>query len=386
MWMSGAEPCLARDAELVAGHWPLDELSTKEFDELLGAGEGAARDAPRDVGGAGGAIAAAPEALGGALGPALEPLLEPAAAPGLGSGLAPVPAPAPVFAYDQPAFPSFDQSCYASHLYAPHRIAKFIAADRRRSIANGDIKSLMLLMQEQELFAASDPLAATLPQHNSAMSPLSSNSSSLSPVPRPWDVQPNVFDSEDSAFALTDWSDIRFAERTGNSTTPFQDPAPGPDMFYNDCVKPKLQPAYAMRGSSALPPAPVTRVADLAARAKRNSTPVVSSTKPIRNIVREANGIMPKTRGRKPSLIPDASKQFACEYCSRRFKRQEHLKRHVRSLHIAERPYNCHICSKNFSRNDNLNQHVKTHLNAISKNQAASPTKISPRSKRKSTA
>lgn len=70
---------------------------------------------------------------------------------------------------------------------------------------------------------------------------------------------------------------------------------------------------------------------------------------------------MPKPRGRKPSPIPDASKQFGCEFCDRRFKRQEHLKRHVRSLHMGEKPFNCLICGKKFSRSDNLNQHVKTH-------------------------
>lgn len=70
---------------------------------------------------------------------------------------------------------------------------------------------------------------------------------------------------------------------------------------------------------------------------------------------------MPKPRGRKPSPIPDASKQYGCEYCDRRFKRQEHLKRHVRSLHMGEKPFNCLICGKKFSRSDNLNQHVKTH-------------------------
>ncbi|KAL3239926.1 Com2p RNJ42_04969 [Nakaseomyces bracarensis] len=68
-----------------------------------------------------------------------------------------------------------------------------------------------------------------------------------------------------------------------------------------------------------------------------------------------------KTRGRKPSLVPDFSKQFGCEFCDRRFKRQEHLKRHVRSLHMGEKPFECHICNKKFSRSDNLNQHIKTH-------------------------
>ncbi|KAI8394450.1 Zinc finger C2H2 type domain signature [Nakaseomyces glabratus] len=73
------------------------------------------------------------------------------------------------------------------------------------------------------------------------------------------------------------------------------------------------------------------------------------------------NGLPPRTRGRKPSLVPDLSKQFGCEFCDRRFKRQEHLKRHIRSLHMGEKPYECHICNKKFSRSDNLNQHIKTH-------------------------
>jgi len=82
---------------------------------------------------------------------------------------------------------------------------------------------------------------------------------------------------------------------------------------------------------------------------------------PPQTMKRRVSNTMPKTRGRKPSLIPDASKQFCCDYCDRRFKRQEHLKRHIRSLHICEKPFTCHICQKNFSRSDNLNQHIKTH-------------------------
>ncbi|SMN19066.1 similar to Saccharomyces cerevisiae YER130C Protein of unknown function [Maudiozyma saulgeensis] len=93
---------------------------------------------------------------------------------------------------------------------------------------------------------------------------------------------------------------------------------------------------------------------------------ITRSETPIRHelpqtIKRRASNTVPKTRGRKPSLIPDASKQFCCDYCDRRFKRQEHLKRHIRSLHICEKPFTCHICQKNFSRSDNLNQHIKTH-------------------------
>lgn len=66
-------------------------------------------------------------------------------------------------------------------------------------------------------------------------------------------------------------------------------------------------------------------------------------------------------RGRKQSLTEDPSKIFACDLCNRRFRRQEHLKRHYRSLHTHDKPFNCHECGKKFSRSDNLAQHARTH-------------------------
>lgn len=71
-----------------------------------------------------------------------------------------------------------------------------------------------------------------------------------------------------------------------------------------------------------------------------------------------------RTRGRKENKaadLVDLSKIFVCTYCLRRFKRQEHLKRHFRSLHTSEKPYECPMCQKKFSRTDNLNQHIKVH-------------------------
>jgi len=66
-------------------------------------------------------------------------------------------------------------------------------------------------------------------------------------------------------------------------------------------------------------------------------------------------------RGRKQSLTEDPSKTFRCELCNRRFRRQEHLKRHYRSLHTEDKPFKCHECGKQFSRSDNLSQHSRTH-------------------------
>lgn len=66
-------------------------------------------------------------------------------------------------------------------------------------------------------------------------------------------------------------------------------------------------------------------------------------------------------RGRKQSLTEDPSKTFVCEICNRRFRRQEHLKRHTRSLHTQDKPFECGECGKKFSRSDNLAQHARTH-------------------------
>ena len=66
-------------------------------------------------------------------------------------------------------------------------------------------------------------------------------------------------------------------------------------------------------------------------------------------------------RGRKQSLTEDPSKTFVCTLCHRRFRRQEHLKRHYRSLHTQDKPFECNECGKKFSRSDNLAQHARTH-------------------------
>ncbi|POG65245.1 hypothetical protein GLOIN_2v1462399 [Rhizophagus irregularis DAOM 181602=DAOM 197198] len=59
------------------------------------------------------------------------------------------------------------------------------------------------------------------------------------------------------------------------------------------------------------------------------------------------------------------TKSFECTYagCGRVFKRSEHLKRHIRSIHTLERPFHCPHphCTKRFSRSDNLSQHVRVH-------------------------
>ncbi|KAI9254681.1 hypothetical protein BY458DRAFT_520980 [Sporodiniella umbellata] len=84
--------------------------------------------------------------------------------------------------------------------------------------------------------------------------------------------------------------------------------------------------------------------------------------------VRATKAPVKRSRGRRVSNSPSSmpgQKMFTCtqEECGKVFKRSEHLKRHIRSIHTMEKPYECpyHTCSKRFSRSDNLNQHIRIH-------------------------
>ena len=76
----------------------------------------------------------------------------------------------------------------------------------------------------------------------------------------------------------------------------------------------------------------------------------------------------PVKRERESSQLQDESSSaeperlHPCSYpnCDSRFKRYEHLKRHLRT-HTRERPYVCSKCTRSFSRQDNLTSHARTH-------------------------
>ena len=74
--------------------------------------------------------------------------------------------------------------------------------------------------------------------------------------------------------------------------------------------------------------------------------------------------VQPRKRKSITAIDPnnyDKNKPFKCKDCEKAFRRSEHLKRHIRSVHSTERPFACMFCEKKFSRSDNLSQHLKTH-------------------------
>jgi uncharacterized Zn-finger protein len=75
----------------------------------------------------------------------------------------------------------------------------------------------------------------------------------------------------------------------------------------------------------------------------------------------------PSTKSSTPSSLNPTEeedtdeKPFKCDSCVKAFRRSEHLKRHIRSVHSNIRPFPCKFCDKKFSRSDNLAQHLRTH-------------------------
>ena len=79
------------------------------------------------------------------------------------------------------------------------------------------------------------------------------------------------------------------------------------------------------------------------------------------NTRRKRSSISKPKTAKSTSPLDGDEKPFKCDQCTKAFRRSEHLKRHVRSVHSTERPFHCQFCDKKFSRSDNLSQHLKTH-------------------------
>lgn len=114
-----------------------------------------------------------------------------------------------------------------------------------------------------------------------------------------------------------------------------------------------LMPPLQVPPPAPAPPAPLHSAPEPPAAATADSP----QPPPRKRAKLEATALasLPQQMGQEDIVYP-------CRECAKVFKRLEHLKRHVRLVHLDIRPFHCNYCEKKFSRLDNLAQHTKTHL------------------------
>jgi uncharacterized Zn-finger protein len=58
---------------------------------------------------------------------------------------------------------------------------------------------------------------------------------------------------------------------------------------------------------------------------------------------------------------PDTDKPFACNQCSQSYDTQYYLNRHIRTTHNPDRPFSCYLCKKSFKEKHHCVEHVNRH-------------------------
>ncbi|KAH8878992.1 hypothetical protein GQ53DRAFT_849908 [Thozetella sp. PMI_491] len=74
------------------------------------------------------------------------------------------------------------------------------------------------------------------------------------------------------------------------------------------------------------------------------------------------------------------SRKFKCDWpeCQAKFKRTEHLKRHINSIHLKLYNVKCEFCNKTFNRGDNYESHLDLHANPDNKTKKTKRTDYFP--------
>ncbi|KAI0420391.1 hypothetical protein F5X98DRAFT_383033 [Xylaria grammica] len=93
-------------------------------------------------------------------------------------------------------------------------------------------------------------------------------------------------------------------------------------------------------------------------RVQRSGRATKRSQMPIVMVARKAGDA---SKAIQASLCVKGKFKCPQDGCKSTFMRQEHLKRHVKTVHIKDEKHQCPFCPRGFSRTDNRRNHVRIH-------------------------
>ncbi|KAA8907285.1 hypothetical protein DIURU_000605 [Diutina rugosa] len=194
----------------------------------------------------------------------------------------------------------------------------------------------------------------------------------------PLDFSSFGFDLTASATVRDTVADVSPLGEVAEASMPDMVPVLTANDTLDDVSLPEMPslPTMSMSSLASMPPLPLhaapSQAPAPAPMAAPQAAPVATSpvdTVPDSSASAAAPAPPPRKRAKSEAMAPTSPSSanpedivYPCRECAKVFKRSEHLKRHVRSVHSDIRPFHCSYCEKKFSRSDNLAQHTKTHL------------------------
>ena len=70
--------------------------------------------------------------------------------------------------------------------------------------------------------------------------------------------------------------------------------------------------------------------------------------------------VQKKNLGRHFEEVHKSERVYTCQYCTKKYKRWEHLLNHL-SSHEKDKPYKCHICTATYAQSSGLYRHLQSH-------------------------
>lgn len=197
-------------------------------------------------------------------------------------------------------------------------------------------------------------------------------------IPLNFGNSPPFPDQIDNSFFNNEYLNNNLSTGNINANVPLQFPTGTSNMYGNSSMSPNNNPQFynyqqQQQQQNYMDQAGRSKSTTIANFGRTYKSDLTMASTLQKNLAHHTsrNSISSRQKSRTPSIpnlggtttttIDENDKPFTCTTCGKSFRRSEHLRRHIRSVHSQERPFACTLCDKKFSRSDNLSQHLKTH-------------------------